>query len=443
MIKGAKFILLAFSFFCMLALSGTSVYADSKYGSGEDSIACIKNLSLYNEYYKQNNYKDALVAWRKVFNNCPKASKNTYIHGAKMYKNFIEKAKDKDRKASLVDTLMLIYDQRVKMFGQEGSVLGSKGSDLLKYQVTEYEKAYTILARSIELQGKKSKASVVSAYFQAVVFKFKEGKIDKTQALEEYGKVMEIVDAKLTKKPDDKYFVPTKDILNKLLIDEIKPDCETMVSLMQPKYDATPTDVDLLKKIISTLDGSCEDTELYLKAVVSLADIEKSADSYTNIAKMYYKKGDKAKSAEFYAKATELETDNVKKSKLLLEHAMVVSNNVSQSVSLCKQAISANSANGTAYLLLARHYAAGNKRCSEGDEQAAFLAKAVYWVAVDYCQKAKAVDPSVAGDANSLIASYSAQFPGSEEVFFQGLKEGDSFSINCWFSATTTVRARK
>ncbi|MBK7970571.1 MAG: hypothetical protein IPK08_17490 [Bacteroidetes bacterium] len=45
----------------------------SKYGT--DSVTCITNISLFNEYFKQNNFVDALEPWRWVFSNCPAATK--------------------------------------------------------------------------------------------------------------------------------------------------------------------------------------------------------------------------------------------------------------------------------------------------------------------------------------------------------------------------------
>ncbi len=424
-----------------LLFSVSSAVAGSKYG--DDSIGCIKNLSLYSEYYKQNNSKDAIKSWRKVFVDCPQASKNIYIHGARMYKDLIENEKVDARKETLIDTLMMIYDNRIQYFGEEGKVLGSKGIDLLRYRQADYQTAYDVLNKSIGIEKKSSSASVVSTYYQSVIFMFKADKFTKEQALGEYTKMMEIIDANLLKKPDDKYFLSAKEITNRLLIDEVKPDCPLMIGLLKPQYDNAPTDTDLLKKIISTLESNCDDSDLYLKAVVSLAEIEKSPVAYTNIAKMYYKKGDKDKASDFYGKATDLETDNITKSKLLYEHSVVVSGNLNRSVSLCKQAIALNSANGAAYLMLARHYVSGSKACGDGQEQAAFITKSVYWAAVDLCQKARSVDSSVSDDANGLIASYSAYFPNNEELFFQALKEGDPYSINCWFTATTTVRARK
>jgi hypothetical protein len=66
----------------------------------------------------------------------------------------------------------------------------------------------------------------------------------------------------------------------------------------------------------------------------------------------------------------------------------------------------------------------------------------VYLVAVDKLQKARAVDPSVAGKANSLINRYSAAFMDTETAFMMGIKPGETVFIPGWIGENTTVRLR-
>ena len=34
--------------------------------NAEDSMMCVQNLSLYIEYFKQENYNDAVMGWRQT-----------------------------------------------------------------------------------------------------------------------------------------------------------------------------------------------------------------------------------------------------------------------------------------------------------------------------------------------------------------------------------------
>ena len=70
--------------FTLPGISQKGIEDGSKYGKGQDSITCIKNLSLYREFFKHNNYKDAIQPWRKVFGECPAASERMYVEGITM-----------------------------------------------------------------------------------------------------------------------------------------------------------------------------------------------------------------------------------------------------------------------------------------------------------------------------------------------------------------------
>ncbi len=84
--------------FVLPAISQKGIADGSKYGKGQDSINCIKNLSLYREFFKHNNYKDAISPWRGVFSECPASSEKMYVEGITMYRSFIEAASIPERK---------------------------------------------------------------------------------------------------------------------------------------------------------------------------------------------------------------------------------------------------------------------------------------------------------------------------------------------------------
>ena len=155
--KALKTILLATIslLFALPAFTQKGIEDGSKYGKGQDSIECIKNLSLYREFFKHSNYRDAIHPWRIVFGSCPASSERMYVEGITMYRNMIESASNPARIDQLIDTMLLIYDRRMEYFGGEGNVLGRKGIDLLRYRnndVDAVEEAYGYLKRSIELE---------------------------------------------------------------------------------------------------------------------------------------------------------------------------------------------------------------------------------------------------------------------------------------------------
>ena len=83
-----------------LSLSATAVFAQkgvedgSRFGHGQDSLNCLQNISIYTEYVKTNNFKDAYPSWKAVFDEAPWAQIATYTNGAKILRALIAAEKD-------------------------------------------------------------------------------------------------------------------------------------------------------------------------------------------------------------------------------------------------------------------------------------------------------------------------------------------------------------
>jgi hypothetical protein len=99
------------------------------------------------------------------------------------------------------------------------------------------------------------------------------------------------------------------------------------------------------------------------------------------------------------------------------------------------KAISFNGSYGKAYILIAQMYASSPNWSDE-----AALNKCTYFAAIDKLQRAKSVDPSVAEEAQKLINTYAGHTPKDEDLFFLGLKKGNSVTIGGWIGETTTIR---
>ena len=99
-------------FTAIMTLGASSIFAQkgvddgSRFGKGQDSINCIRNISLYEPYAKQKQYKDALDAWELVYAECPASSKNLYIYGAQIIEWQIKEEKDPAKRKALVEKLM-------------------------------------------------------------------------------------------------------------------------------------------------------------------------------------------------------------------------------------------------------------------------------------------------------------------------------------------------
>lgn len=138
----------------------------------------MNNLSMYSEFYKQKDFKSAMEPWLVLYRQYPKSTLNIYIHGANMLEHYVENAATKAEKHNMVDSMMKLYDRRIRFFDQKGYVLGRKGTSWLKYNLPPeedisneelasiYKKGYDWLSESIKEQGKETEIPVLVLLMQ-------------------------------------------------------------------------------------------------------------------------------------------------------------------------------------------------------------------------------------------------------------------------------------
>lgn len=435
-----------------LLIPGKVSAQDSKYGSTpEDSAKCIMNLSLYTEFYKQwktsgyknNSVKDAIGPWRKVYRTCPGARLGTYVDGVKMYTHYINKAKEEAKKNAYIDTLMMLYDSRIEYFGKEGFVLGRKGVDLYSLRLTDYEEAYNILKRSIELEGNESYPDVVVFFMRGTKKMIDEGKASEDLIFDNYELSSQIIEYNLAASAgDDRNTANWENVKGNIdLIFEPFATCEAIIKIYTPKFKENPDDLKMLKKLTRLLDKKkCTEDPLYFEATVKLYDLEPSPESAFLIGKMLMKNKEYEKAIDYLKEGEKLENTNDRADAYLyIAECYRTMKNYSSARSYAYKCIEERPDDGNPYIMIGDMYAASNNICGDND----LAKKAVYWVAVDKYYKAKQVDPKVAEVADDRIRSYSIYFPPLEDIFFNNLHEGDDYSVECWINEKTKIRAAK
>jgi hypothetical protein len=429
--------------FALPAFAQTGMEDGSKYGKGQDSINCIKNLSLYREFFKHSNYKDAITPWRVVFGTCPASSERMYVQGITMYRSFIQSESDPAKKEQLIDTMLLIYERRAEYFPKsKGNVLGRMGIDLLRYRradVNEVEKAYGYLKESIEMQKTKSRDAVIVTFVNASVTLNQKGKLDDDQTIEDYFMVTEIVDGLLKKSSK---WPKAKDNINDLMLKSGVLTCEALDSYFEPKFEANKTDKEFLESVIEFYSSAgCDRANVYVNASEQMYNIAPGPESAHQLAVLFIAKSDFQKAARYLLMAVAGENipDNTR-AEWYYELAVVslANKDYCDAIAWAREAIVRNNSHGKAYLTLGD--AIIFSRTNLGDE---FEQQTAFWVAIDKYSKAKSVDPSVTADANKKINDYKANYPNNEEVFFRDLKEGDSYQVRGCINEYTTVRSRK
>lgn len=441
---------------------------DSKYGATEEQqFECKEAIQLYRVYRDQKAWDDAYKFWQNVLVKCPgDVTQNVYIDGAKFIKKQLKAAKGTDRVEPLIDSLWMVYDMRMEYFpstkknpNNRCSVLGYKAMDYVKLYKSKELDAFPWLEESVMCLKEKSRAAFVSKYYELLGKKWQEEEEGEAKEayydrlLNEYLMLSEWCDTNVSKAKaaidggaeGKKLKKATRNLeayeTAKKNLDEIfvaVATCDKMLPVMQAKLEAAPEDMELKKRALRLFNKKdCTDSDLYLQLAEEVCAAEPACDCKYSLSLGFAKKGEKAKALQYVEEAIEMCQDSPDAQDIYIKAAQIASanNKHSKAREYARQVLKMNPNNGEAYIVLGDAYAASSKACDDGG----LGSKAVFWLAVDYYQRAKSKDASVADKANSRIARNKKYFPTRTELFNVGLKAGDSFTVKC-FGETTTIR---
>lgn len=436
---------------------------------GPDKELCQSNLSIYDTFYKQKNYKDAYPAWKYLFDNAPKRTKNIYIDGVKIMQNLAKDEADPVRKEALIDTLLMVFDNRIKYFpGKEGYVLGQKGALMYKFRKDKLEDANKVLAQSFEIDGNNSSASVINYYFITTtklvnkdvytreqlidlfadlssVIEYKQAQLGKdiydAEAKVEAGEKLSSKESK-SLKADKRELKTLTDVSNNMEV-TLAPlaTCEILVDMYTKNFEEKKADLKWLQRAAKLLKKKeCTSEEVFFNIAIALYELDPSAPSAALLGIMALKKEDYKKAETFFQQAVDLEKDNLNKAEFtyLLANAMYAQGKNTSARSAALKAAQYRSGWGDPYILIGNMYAGTSRKC--GELKTEFLKRVGYWAAIDKYEYAIKIDPSVKAKANKLIATYKPQMPTKANIFEEGIINDKTYVIDCWYHETVKIR---
>ena len=415
---------------------------------------CDADISVYREAFKQWDGKASTAnpvmvqAWRRVFLKCPGYKERTLTDGTKIVNNaLIRGTKDEALREKYIDTLVMVYETRIQYFpqtkagNQVGNIKGRMGLDLMGFP-SRMEQAYNALKDAIDIDGNNANYAFIDGYFSTTINMVKAGKLDESAILDEYSRLMDIVDFNIkryTEENNEKQlnsYTATKGNLE----GGVQPyaNCEDLVRIYQKKFDAEPDNVELLNKIATVLSArNCDKSDLYLAVAIKLHKLNPSPESAYFIGKRYLSDQEYSKATNYLLEATKsADTKSAEQAYKYLAQIMLKESKWEQGRAYARKAIELDKTDGEPYMIIGYLYASSGKDCSVNP----LHAKAVFWAAVDKFQRAKEVDPSLASKANEMIRDYSKMFPTSEDAFFYNVFEGDTYQVECWINETTKAR---
>ena len=418
----------------------------------EQNQEYINELSLYSGFFKQDDYDSALPHWKNIYSKFPKSHINIYIQGARMYQTFIEKAATNEEKEKLLQELIDIYDKRIEYFGDREYVMGRKGIDWLKFYLTNQElegetlknklkDGYEWIYESVNAQGNKSEASVWLLLMRTSVALFKYNELTKENVVSIYDKCNTAINAVISENADADQVLRMKEIqpFIEIIFDSSgAADCTALVNIYTPQYQGKSNDIEFLKTMLLRLGrANCDASDLFAQATEKLYELEPSALAAYNMARLLVKRNETVRAKEYYIRAMEQETNKELLTTYYLHYAKILytESAYSEARNYARKILEINPSNCEAKMLIGDIYVSAS-RSFNGTE---LEKSAILWLAVDYYSDAR-LGEDCAVEAAQKAGEYKRYFPNREDVFMEGLQEGNSYKIGGWINETTKVR---
>lgn len=431
-----------------------SVFAQKYGATPEDSSECVMNNSLYQEFYKQKQWKDAYEPWKLVVEHCPKYHTNTYVRGTNILANLYATAATAEERENYFKEMLWMNDKRAEAFGEKWNCTARKAQTYQQYKPNEKTTIYNLYKQAAEEGGQELDQQYCVLYLQATiqylvsiqatteqmsilfdVYDYASEAMDHslTQTANELDAATQLGDEKKIAKLQKELDNTRNNIaaLEKLI--EPYASCDKIIPIYENRFKETPTDLALLKKITTALNSKgCTESELFFAATENLHKIEPTPKSAFLMGQMLLGKKEFESAAKYLEEAENTSEDVGTKAKAAFQRATALSRAKSYSAAREAARRAANydkSLAGKATLLVANMYLA------TPGQNAAFAA-------YDEAARAKSLDPSVAADANRVMNAAHGRFPTKENLFFEGGTAGASVSVGSWIGGTATVRTR-
>jgi tetratricopeptide (TPR) repeat protein len=401
---------------------------------------------LYEDAIRAGQYKElkaAITPYNWMLKTVPNHHISLYIQGAELYDKLASLEKDPAKKKVYIDSLMIIYDLRIKSCGDEANVTNRKALSFVKYNANEKPaESLQILDKAIELNGNDVSDGTLVPYMQVIrLNKMKLKNVSDDDIMKRYDKISAIIDAKIQKnrsegKPVDKLEKIKSDV-DEILTTIITVDCPFVKKNLEPKYRQNPKDLALAKKIFTfMLQGKCTDDPLWLEVAEQLHNEggEKNCGLAKNLGKIYLVKENYEKAANYLKEAQGLCTENADKAEIImmLGGLEAIKGRKGEAREMYRQAAQVDpSVQKQVWERIGDLYMTSFDQCkklqSKVDDRLVFL------IAYDYYSRA---------GESAKMRQAKDNFPSKEEIFTEGVEAGTSKSVGCWIGETTTIRTR-
>jgi tetratricopeptide (TPR) repeat protein len=424
--------------------------------SGYDRERAETAYILYRDYLKAGKYDDALVHWKIAYGLAPGSNgrvKYQFSDGAAIYKNLYDQEANENLKKKYVDTIMMIYDKQISCFGDTALVNGLKAFDLYYYypEYADENTVFGLFKSNFDKKGINADYFVVNPFTKMLFDRVVEERIDMIEGRKYADLIFKTVEKGL--KECKGSGCETWNIINDyapVRLENLEGvdgfyDCAYYAEKYYALYKNNPDSCDVINLAYSRmLRGECPATLPQFVEVKAAKDakcyVAPPAVSCLRQAYDAYFEGKYKTAVAHFDRCINEFQDRETKAKYQLIVSKIYYGDLKDFPKARKYALDAasNKSNwGEPYMLIGKLYASSGPLCGPGT---GWDSQVVTWPAIDKFEFAKRIDPSVAPEANKLIAQYSKYMPKKEDLHFRMKTAGESFRVGCWIQENTIIR---
>ncbi len=405
----------------------------------------------------QEDFDRTFQNWQTVYDIAPAADgeRNThYGDGIKLHEFLASQEKDSLKRDEHIKKVLELYDEVIRCYGLEGFTIGRKAFDVF-YKYPEYAtdmEKFEMFKRAFDLEGDKAPAFLFNPFTSLIANMASGGKLSTDIASKYANQMLGILKKNQSEIDATKWKRQGWDVVMSYAPARLKTleglkgfyDCDYYKEQYYSSFQNGPTDCDSIILVLSRMkwaDCSGKDPEVDKVYTAYKAHCQEPPTGPG--CRDFLSEGRYQEAIDCYTQKAGESTDPEVKAKYHLFVAKIYYGELKQFSKSRRAALEAlkHKPNwGEPYLLIGKLYASSGPLCGSGR---GWNSQVVTWPAIDKWQKAKSLDPSVAREANKLIARYRKFMPTVEDIFQRGLKEGQSFRVPCWIQENTTIRTAK
>jgi tetratricopeptide (TPR) repeat protein len=396
-------------------------------------------LVLAQDDMRLQNYEAATKSLHWLLTNAPEHSESVYIMAYKAYEKVAVASTDKQRKAMMLDSMMLAYELKEAQFGLSDLEKNNVAYRYYKYfrknaaKFPEAIKAYQEVYKSPETVINNN---IVSYMSLIRTYQAHSGPFDVKQLIDLHADVIKVINLKKGAGEDMAKMKKYEDAVDQIFFETVKPllDCDELEKLAS---DGATNDIEYTKMIFAwSLEFKCTDRDYFVKATDVIANDPNTQNAGILMlrAQQEAAKGNYEEAVKLYEKAIPLSEDNIKKAEVYINIARIHALNkdkIKAREAAFKSAELDASEASAAYSFVANLYMGSFEECAEGYSQVED--RAVFLAAFDLFQKAN--------DAAGMQAARE-QFPTREQAFTDTFDEGDTLDVGCWINVKTKLKTR-